>query len=145
MWVVKTKLSRLQICPYGPVANPTLIEILVHNPSHPVLVERRCQRHPVYVTRSKAPEITSYFSGRIILNAGAGFERVVLRDQDVVPLQFAPVHLQNAISKHVRIVIKIVGRKGSRNLHQPRTNFGRAERSNFAIYSRLCFRTTRRG
>jgi hypothetical protein len=144
MWVVKTKLPRLQIRPLGPVAKPALAEILVYDPSHPVLVDRRFQCHPVYITRSKSLQVTSYFSGGIILNAGTRFERVVLRDQDLIPLHFASVHLKDAVSKHIRIVIKIVGRKGPRNLHQSRADFGRTERGNFVIDRRRCFRTTGR-
>jgi len=91
----------------------------------------------VHITRVKALEVAAYLSGKLVLYAGAWLQRIVLRYQNVVAGDGTPVHLKDAIFQDVSVVVKIVWRKGLRDLNQLGADFNGAEGADFPVHSSL--------
>jgi|SRR5579872_5635124 len=113
------------------------MEILVDNSAHPILVDRSFKRHTVYITRAERLEVAAYLSGKLVLSAGAWLQRIVLRDENFVSINFSSMHFKDTIFQDVCVVVKIVGGKGLRDLNQPSADFHRAESGDLPVCSRL--------
>src|SRR2546427_980062 len=87
---VKTKSTRLYR-PDRPVACAFLTEILVDYAPHPLLVERRFERHAMDVAGAELLDVAANFARVLVFCFGAGLQRIVLPDENGVPFNFAPV------------------------------------------------------
>ena len=113
------------------------MEILVDNSAHPIFVDRSFKRHTVHITRAECLEVAAYLSGKLVLDAGAWLQRIVVRDENFVSANLAPMHLKDTIFQDVSIVVKIVWGKGLGDLNQPSADFRRAESRDFLVCARL--------
>src|SRR6266699_48463 len=85
---VKTKSARLYR-PDRPVARAFLTEILVDYAPHPLLVERRFERHAVDVAGAELLDVAANFARVLVFRFGAGLQRIVLADKNRVAFDFA--------------------------------------------------------
>jgi len=106
------------IGPDRPVSNSLLTEVLVDNPSHPVLLQWRLQCQAMNLSGLKFLKGSAEFTRDLILGLEARFERVVMGHKNLRCGNLASMDSKDSVLQDVGIVVKVVRRKLARNLDE---------------------------
>src|SRR5437867_4116138 len=96
---VKTKLARLY-GPDRPVARTFVIEVLVDDASHPLLVEGHLECDAVDVAGAELLDVAANFAGVLVFRFSARLQRIILADENGVTANSSPVDLEDFVLEY---------------------------------------------